>query len=108
MSERFALKDGFRGAFVLAAALGIGATALAAEPPASTSTPTVSKEMREKMATMHEQMATCLRSDKAISECRSEMRKSCQELGPDGCPMMGMGPGMHRRMPPSSSSAPKP
>ncbi len=106
MSERVAFRDSrFRGALLLAAVLGIGTAAWAAEPPAS-STPAVSKEMREKMATMHEQMATCLRSDKAISECRTEMRKSCQELGPEGCPMMGS-PGMHRRMPPSSSSTPK-
>jgi len=54
-----------------------------------------SKEMREKMATLHEQMAVCLRSDKSVAECRTEMMKSCQEtMGAQSCPKMGMGPGM--------------
>jgi len=43
----------------------VGASAtLAADSPAAQSPP--SKEMREKMATLHEQMAACLRSDKPI------------------------------------------
>ena len=52
-----------------------------------------SKEMREKMATMHEQMAACLRSDKPLAECRQEMMKGCQEMmgGHDCSMMMGMG-----------------
>jgi hypothetical protein len=41
-------------------------------------TRTPSKDTREKMATLHEQMAACLRSDKSISECRDEMRKNYQ------------------------------
>jgi len=56
-----------------------------------------SNEMRAKMASLHEQMATCLRSDKPVKDCRAEMMKACQQLGNDqGCPMMGMG--AHRRM----------
>ena len=52
------------------------------------------------MASVHQEMATCLRSDRPISECRAEMLKSCsQMMGEGACPMMGgtgggMGPGM--------------
>ncbi len=60
-------------------------------------------EQRQKMATAHENMATCLRSDKKIEDCRKEMMQSCQEtMGKDGCPMMGkmhgmMGKGMMKK-----------
>ena len=76
----------------------VGASAtLAANSPAAQSPP--SKEMREKMATLHEQMAACLRSDKSITQCHTEMMTSCQDVvGKDGCPMMGMGSGMHHHM----------
>ncbi len=72
-----------------------GSAAFAADvPPANRAAP--SKEMREKMATLHEQMAACLRSEKPIADCRSEMKKSCGEImGKEGCPMMG---GMHYGM----------
>jgi hypothetical protein len=75
---------------VLACLLMLGAIAtLAAEPP-SAAAATPSKETREKMATMHEQMAACLRSVKPIADCRKEAMKYHQELmGKDGCPMMG-------------------
>lgn len=53
--------------------------------------------MREKMATLHEQMATCLRSDKAVGDCRAQMTKNCNEMmRQKDCPMVGMG--MHGRM----------
>lgn len=75
-----------------------GAPAAAPEP---------SKEMRAKMATLHEQMAVCLRSDKPFSDCRSELMKGCQQLmGEHGCPMMGMGMHNHMMREPSST-APK-
>lgn len=49
-----------------------------------------SKEMRQKMAEVHSKMATCLKSDKPMSECKGEMMKTCQEMmGQEGCPMMG-------------------
>jgi hypothetical protein len=68
----------------------LGATAFAAEPPNAPTEP--SKEMREKMATMHEQMAACLRSDKPIAECHKEAMKSHEEMmGKDVCPMMEKG-----------------
>ncbi len=94
------------------AVLLLSAGAWAADPPpeASRSQAVPSKEMREKMATLREQMAACLRSDKSFAECRTEMMKSCQEtVGAQGCPMMGMGRGMGRgrTMQPPPASAPK-
>lgn len=98
------------GLLCIAAGTGV----IAADAP--TSAP--SKEMREQMATLHEQMAACLRSDKSMSECRSQMISSCQSMmGGQGCRMamgmgMGMGGGMmgggqrmHGRMMSSSPSA---
>lgn len=79
------------------------------------------KETRERMATLHEQMAACLRSDKSISECHSEMLKRCKGMmGNQGCGRMmstggmlgmgcgakGMGQGMHGRMTSSPPSSP--
>src|SRR5688572_31307964 len=65
-------------------------TAFAADEPATPPAP--SKQMREQMASMHEKMATCLRSDKPFADCRSEMQASCKSMmGEQGCPMMGMG-----------------
>ena len=64
-------------------------------PPAAPPAP--SKEMREKMATVHERIAACLRSDRTMTECRKEMQQACQDMmGKEGCPMMGMG--MHGGM----------
>ncbi len=52
----------------------------------------LSREQRESMAKTHENFAACLRSDKSISDCHSEMKKSCQEsMGKMDCPMMGKG-----------------
>ncbi len=49
-----------------------------------------SSEAREKMAAMHDKMALCLRSDKAIKDCHSEMHEQCKEhQGEGSCPMMG-------------------
>ena len=57
--------------------------------------PVMTVEQRQKMADGHEKMAVCLRSEKAISDCHEEMMKACKEdMGKDGCPMMG-GKGMH-------------
>src|SRR5665213_470046 len=77
--------------------------ALADAAPATTPEP--SKDLRAKLADRHNQMATCLRSDKPFAECRSEMMKTCQQIaGDQGCMMMGTG--AHRRMmkgPPSEA-----
>lgn len=99
--------------------IALSSAAFAADAPAAPSTPT--KEMRERMATLHEQMAACLRSDKPVSECRTEMLKHCQAMmGNQGCTrmmggagmmgmgggMMGMGKGMHGPMTSSPPSSP--
>lgn len=50
----------------------------------------MSKEDRQKMAEMHTKMATCLQSDKPMSDCQGEMMKACKGMmGKEGCPMMG-------------------
>lgn len=54
-------------------------------------------EQRQKMATMHDKMATCLRSDKPVSDCRNEMMQGCEEaMGKGACPMMGHMHGMKK------------
>ena len=46
-------------------------------------------EQRQSMATVHEKMAVCLRSDKPMEDCKKEMMQTCEEMmGKDGCPMM--------------------
>jgi len=75
---------------VIVSSVAIGSEQTAPTPPMP------SKEMREKMASVHEGMATCLRSEKPLAECRDEMMKSCRQLPEQGCRMMGMG--MHREM----------
>jgi len=90
----------------LAMILGGMSVALGAEPP-STAPAGPSKEMREKMATVHEQLAACLRSDKPIAECHKEAMKHHQEMmGKDGCPMMDKDGGMTQKQPPKTG-APK-
>jgi hypothetical protein len=107
MSTHPALTRAFFG--LIASTFIYWAAASAAEPPAPPAEP--SKEMRAKMASAHERMAACLRSDKSITECRSEMMKSCREvMGEHGCPMMGMGMGMgmrHEGMKDPGASVPK-
>ena len=102
MSRKLVLQSSIRSGLILAAMSVMAAVSLAATPPASAPA-AVSKETREKMAVVHEQMAACLRSDKSLADCHTEMRKSCKEsLGDQGCPMMGMGMGMGKH-----SHAPK-
>ena len=40
----------------------------------------VSKAMREQMASLHEQMAKCLRSDKSVEDCHHEMMKAHEKM----------------------------
>lgn len=82
-------------------ALGIGmlivaaSSGFAAEETAASTDTAPTKDAREKMALVHEQMAACLRSDKTLSECRTQMRQHCRdELGALGCKNMGMRMGM--------------
>jgi len=91
----------------------MGASAVfAADPPAAKPTATP-KELREKMATVHDHMAACLRSDKPLTDCRSEMMKDCQDtMGKKDCPMMGhgmMGSGSGKRahMMPDGAKSPE-
>ena len=83
--------------------------AVAAEPP-SNGDSEISKQQREQMAKAHEKLAACLRSDRALDECRQEMRATCMStFGEQGCPMMGRGLRMHdrpmRRPPPDKPDA---
>lgn len=94
--------------FGLVASVLLTGIALADDP--SVSRPEPSKEMRQKMATLHEQMAACLRSDKALADCRTEMMKGCKEhMGPNECGMMGgamsgMAGGKHMMSGPNSTA----
>lgn len=75
----------------VSALLAAAGAAFSAEPPTSSAS-APSRQMREQMAAVHEQMASCLRSDKPIAECRTAMRQKCQEMmGQQGCQAMGMG-----------------
>lgn len=67
---------------------------------AETKGPAMSQEQRNKMADMHEKMATCLRSSKSFEECHKDMSTACK-ADKDACPMMmahhgGMGHGKHK------------
>ncbi len=63
---------------------------LSAAEPKKEKTMEPTTEQRQKMAEAHEQMATCLRSDKPIAECHKELVGKCEEtMGKGGC-MMGM------------------
>jgi hypothetical protein len=84
-------------------------SAFAGDPTASATSTVTTKEMRAQMATVHEQMAACLRSDKSMSHCRTEMMTSCQKImGTQGC-CMGQGAkgthgGMMQSQPPASDA----
>ena len=68
-----------------------------AKPTGEAGLKELSKVEREKMATAHEKMAACLRSDKTWTECHDEMRGFCQEnRGAGSCPMWEKGPGWGR------------
>ncbi len=69
----------------------VGANAAwAADQPASAQAEP-QQDARAKLAIVHEQMASCLRSDMPISHCRARMMTRCQDaMGKSGCSMMGM------------------
>ena len=69
--RRLALARAAGIACLLALATAAG-SALAAETE-HMDRPAPTKEMREKMASAHEQMAACLRSDRPTSDCHAEM-----------------------------------
>jgi hypothetical protein len=82
--------------------LGAVAGANAQTPTAQ---PEISKDTREKMAALHEQMASCLRSDKSVADCHSEVLKSCKEqLETDSCPLLGLGHATDHHMHPMGAT----
>jgi hypothetical protein len=82
--------DQWKKHFVLSAAAVVACIPLVAHAADSMhSMPAPSKEQREKMALVHEKMATCLRSDRTIADCHHEMQSSCSEvMGKEHCQMM--------------------
>jgi hypothetical protein len=93
---------------IASALVAAGSVTFAAEPPTSAA-PAPSKEVREKMAAMHEQMAACLRSDKSITECRTEAMQKCHDMmGQQGCQGMGTGMGMGNMGMPGGMKKPAP
>ena len=80
--KKMGVQAALLGALVVAAGGAVAATSAAkAEWP--------THAQREKMAQIHERMASCLRSDRSFAECRQEMMRACHaELGTGGCRMM--------------------
>jgi precorrin-2 methylase len=66
------------GMICLLALTATAGVALSAEPE-HMDHPAVTREMRAKMAAVHEQMAACLKSDRPIMECHEEMMKHHDE-----------------------------
>jgi len=90
----------------VAIVLAVGLSSAMAQNPSSATPAVPSKETREKMAAAHERMAACLRSDKPIAECRTQMMKSVGHVpGDTGCPMMNSG--MHGQMMQDQSAPPR-
>ena|ERR1035437_9439765 len=83
----------FMTAALLTVVIGGGAFAEDKAAPAASKSGkmawTLTPDQRQNMAKMHEQMAACLGSDKTLKECHGEMRKGCEAMGKDACPMMG-------------------
>ncbi len=106
----------FTSAALGAAVLWASFAWAAPPPPAGIAAP--SREMREKMAEVHDKMAACLRSDKPIAVCHREMMQNCRAaLGVRRCRMMqrrgmgmgmGMGPGRRMMSPPAPPAPPVP
>jgi hypothetical protein len=91
-----------------AALLLFGAAATYADTPTAESVDP-SRQTREKMAVLHEQLAACLRTDKPVRDCRSEMLVNCQaQLGSDCARFTGVvhGTDNRHRMHPLGTTAP--
>lgn len=72
------------------ALLSLAGASLAAEPE-HMDRPPPTKEMRAKMASAHEQMAACLRSERPIAECHDAMMKQHEMMHHGHDEGMGMG-----------------
>ncbi len=64
--------------FGMSCLLSLSAYAADKAPPAAAKAPEWTSEQRESMAKSHEQMAACLRSDKAVDACHEEMMSACK------------------------------
>lgn len=78
----------------------VACASIAAEEPSQDKRPAPpTKQERERLATLHEHMATCLRSDKTLRECHESARKECEDTLGDRCrDMMRAMMGMQHRM----------
>jgi len=74
--QRVSATANTRAALVAGIALLWAAGSALADEPTPSDRPPPSKEMREQMAKAHDAMAACLRSDRPIDECHSEMMKN--------------------------------
>jgi hypothetical protein len=82
---------------MLSLSLSLAATAKETHP-SKKEMPMMTHEQRLKMANAHQQMADCLKSDKPLSECHEQMKKTCSEATDKGA-CMGMGMmGAHHHM----------
>ncbi len=54
------------------------------------------REDREKMASAHEEMAICLRSEQEISHCHAVLHEQCQAMTGGTCAGMEMEHGKHK------------
>jgi hypothetical protein len=87
---------------IVAMTIALAGSAFAAEQ-APTKGAEPSKQAREQMAKMHEEMAACLRSAKSFADCQTQMHQRCMTaMGEKGCPMMGAGM-QHRMREPASA-----
>ncbi len=76
----------------VAAIVLLSASSALAADPAKAPPAAPSAAEREQMAAAHQKMAECLKSDRPMSECKSEMMKSAHRMHSDmGCPMMESG-----------------
>jgi hypothetical protein len=75
----------------LGLALSIQGYAQSATPKATESQKSEMITKHKKMAEMHSKMASCLESDRPMSECRKEMSEMSGESTCTDCPMTGKG-----------------
>lgn len=88
--------------FLIGVMLALVETAFAAEQ-APTKGVEPSRQAREQMAKMHEEMAACLRSEKTLADCQTQMHARCMTaMGEKGCPMMGSGMQHWKPQPPAA------
>lgn len=50
--------------------------------------PEPTQQQKINIATLHEQLGACLRTDKSMRDCHKEMKNFCEKMGKEACPMM--------------------